>query len=706
MSSTVPQRLRLQLDRGTVLEAALVAAAVIAAIAVRWMYLAQFSETAIGAVAVGPDVREYDAWAREILAGQRLWTKLHFHAPLYPYVLAFFYRVSGMHVCGARALQLGLDIIALLMSTCAARLLVGRRAGVVVAVLWAFYLPLVYHSAELISEGLLVTLFSGVFLVWAITRRTERRRMRVALFLAMGLLLGLAAIAHPLSLLFSAVLVPALVFAVAPGSRRQAAGLGAAMVLGIAIPILPVTVRNAMVSGEFVLIQSRAGMNFYLGNNPSATGTCYARPGKGYEQILQLTEQRGPLTERQKARFYTRRALTFILDQPGRWLRLVGRKALLTWHSSEIASGPDLPELQVQTAVMRAPLLRFGAVAPLALAGLWFGRRRRALAPLYACVGAYTAALALFVTSGRYRLGMIPAVLLLSAVGVDGFVRTWVDDDARAMLKGGLCVVLGAVLCFVPHAPHLPDSQAESWGLVAEAAWRGGAPGLAGKCLGAGLAADPENAHMNHLLGVVLTETQRPADALVFFGRAAETAPGNARVRVDWGIALAQLGRRDEAASELARALAIDPDCSSAHYNLGVLAQAQGQIAAAVEHYTRALAVEPALVSAQLNLGVCRHRGGEYDAALAHYATATNLAPRKAGAWACKAALHADRDEHAEARRCFERALRLDQRQPQVWIAYSRALRAAGNDREAEAVLGRGRKANPTDTILQKEPDR
>jgi hypothetical protein len=58
--------------------------------------------------------------------------------------------------------------------------------------------------------------------------------------------------------------------------------LAAAFVLGLAIVLLPVAIRNYAVGGGFYLTTSQFGPNFFIGNNPNADGT-YAslRFGRG-----------------------------------------------------------------------------------------------------------------------------------------------------------------------------------------------------------------------------------------------------------------------------------------------------------------------------------------------------------------------------------------------------------------------------------------
>jgi hypothetical protein len=65
-------------------------------------------------------------------------------------------------------------------------------------------------------------------------------------------------------------------------SRTERLGFAGAFVLGLAIVLLPVAVRNYAVSGGFYITTSQAGPNFYIGNNPKADGSYMSlRYGRG-----------------------------------------------------------------------------------------------------------------------------------------------------------------------------------------------------------------------------------------------------------------------------------------------------------------------------------------------------------------------------------------------------------------------------------------
>ena len=146
--------------------------------------------------------------------------------------------------------------------------------------------------------------------------------------------------------------------------------------LGLALVLLPVAVRNYAVGGGFYLTTSQFGPNFYIGNNPKSDGTYMSlRFGRGapeYERqdATELAEHAlgRSLTPSEVSGYWTDRALGFITSQPGAWLRLVGRKLLLLWNADEMLD----TESQETYAEWSLPLRvggwfgHFGVLVPLA----------------------------------------------------------------------------------------------------------------------------------------------------------------------------------------------------------------------------------------------------------------------------------------------------------------------------------------------------
>src|SRR6202008_4070523 len=120
--------------------------------------------------------------------------------------------------------------------------------------------------------------------------------------------------------------------------------LVAAFMLGLAIILLPVAIRNYAVGGGFYLTTSQFGPNFFIGNNANADGTYMSlRFGRGapeYERqdATELAEHATgrALTPSEVSSYWTDRALDFITAHPAQWVSLVGRKFLLLVNATEM----------------------------------------------------------------------------------------------------------------------------------------------------------------------------------------------------------------------------------------------------------------------------------------------------------------------------------------------------------------------------------
>ncbi len=651
------------------------------AVLLRLLYWLQYVALPAGRVPVGADVVEYDRWARQILSGELLWTELPIHAPLYAYWLAGAYALTGVSLPWVRLLQLGLDLVGLVCVVAALWRLVNRRAAFLAALFWALYQPLIYYSAELLSESLAVTLMAGMLLCWALAHRPGGRGPLRFWPLGAGAFLGgLAAITHPLTLAISVPFAGWSLWCLRRQYRARRLTVSAAALGGLLVlPVLPVTWRHAQVSGELVLIQAHSGLNLYIGNNPDADGTCNVRPGPAYEALVRRPYLAGARSEAEARRYFRGEVARFVRRQPLRAAWLVWRKAALTWNGADLPSGADLPIVQYQTPFMRLPLLRFGFVGPLALAAWSLRRcRRRHLAPFLWVPLCTTAALALLVTSGRYRLMMTPALLGAAALSCEGLWRCWRRHDRRTWLQALVLAVAGLALAYAVPAPSLPTAEGEAVVLLAEAAWRVRDLPAAEHLVRYGLAGEPGSAALHHLLGNILQEQGHLEEATAALRQAVASDPDRLAARVDLAIALAAGGATAEARELLAAAAARTDAGAEVWYNLGVLRERLGEPAAAADAYRQALERDRTHASARLNLGILLLRGGDEAAAEGELAAVLRLRPRDDKALAALGVLHAGRGDYARAAAFFARAVAANPGRDDLRQALERARVQAG----------------------------
>ena len=574
----------------------------------RVWYLWDYSGSPLFDLPLGADVMEYFARARGFLAGRFFPAAPDIHAPLYPAFLALLLKLGGNSIAFVRSCQLALNF-----GAWAALYPLFRRAGISRRVCLLFLgfamlfpVPFFYQS-ELVSESLLLPMAVLCFrmLMLAESGKTPVRRGLGAA--AAGVALGAMNLIHPMTLLFTAA------EAVLPFLRRQyrrgVLTLGAA-----AIVVGGFCAAQSIHYGRLCGIQENSGFNFYLGNNPSANGGCYLRPGRAWRKVHRDAAREAVKRGIAKDTVFWGRAFDFWTAAPGRALALWGRKAMGVFSPSERMSGSDVPPLVCFTDAvfygrMFTPLLFL-----LAGFGLWciFRKRQRGFTHALVLFFAVYAAQIVTVTSGRYRLLMMFPVLLFAAVGASGF-------DWRRWWPVPFLLLLGCGLFTITDYGGIREEAAA---LYAEAAIRNGrfrfADELAGYSERHPRQFDP--AHLANLRGV-----------------AAEGMGDLARAR-----------------DHYLRATRIEPELPNSWMNLGNLAAACGEFGRAEEFYTRAFQLEPR--PRELCYNYARYRFVSGQPCAAAVAAALEADPASARSWNLAGMLAMREKDFRRAAECFDKA--------------------------------------------------
>ena len=190
-----------------------------------------------------------------------------YRPPAYPWLLAGIYSVAGVNLFAARIV---LAMFGALSCVCAAlwvRQLSTRRVGYFAGVTVAIYPQFVRYPQTLYSEAFYLFL---LFLGMALLMRALRRGSLVVAMLT-GVTFGLAALTRETTLMMPAIVGLWLLFARKKFSRK-AAKVWLVMAAATVFTVLPWTMRNYFVLRTFVPIATNSGINFYIGNNPAATG--------------------------------------------------------------------------------------------------------------------------------------------------------------------------------------------------------------------------------------------------------------------------------------------------------------------------------------------------------------------------------------------------------------------------------------------------
>jgi Tfp pilus assembly protein PilF len=645
------------------------------------------------------DPAYHDQWAWKLVTGAWKPEGPFFRAPLYPLFLAGLYRIFGHDFLAVRLIHAALGSLSCGLTCLIGARLFSRRVGLLAGLGAALYGVWVHFDGELQIPVLLIFLVLAFF--YALLRALEEgpARPTLAWSAASGALLGLAGITNPPVAVFAPALAWVFARRLRRGFPRPAVVAFAALAL---LPATLVTVYNATAGRDFVVVASQGGVNFYIGNNPQSDGHTAIVPGTrpdwwgGRFDTIKLAEREmgRALKDSEVSRYWFRKGLAFVTGEPLRWLGLTARKFALFWSAVEIGNNESIPHIRSYAPVSRLLVLGFGLVGPLGLAGMWLAlRRRREAAILPALwIGLFMAGVIAFFVCARYRLPVVPFLLVFAAFGVTEGVALWRRGERRA-LRGPAAVLAVALVGVNVSAIGYRENAAQARFLDAVAWRQKGRPTQAERALRDALRLDPSLAEARNNLANLLAERGERAGALEAYRQAVEAAPRNPRAYAN--LASFQLDSGDLAAAEstVTRGLAIDPDNSEALRVLGVIREQRGDLAGAREAYLNALRFTRERPRLENNLAGLALREGRPDEAEQRLRSALAEEPGYALAWSNLGALYVNTGRLPQAAEALRRAAELQPDVARNWLQLAEVLQRLG--RAAEAEQARRRAGRP-----------
>lgn len=557
------------------------------------------------------DERMHDLWARQLASGQGLGGAPFFRAPGYYGLLALVYRICGHEVLAGRILGCVLGSFSVVIIFKLGKRLSGRHVGLIAGWIAVVYWPLIYFDIQLLSPALEIFLNLLVFLLLF----KAREKSSHWLFLGAGMVLGLSAITRPTILSFAPFLA---IWILLPDSegRNWKVGLrqAATLTLGTILCVMPVSLYNWAHQGHFVLIATNGGVNFFIGNNPESNGMTAVVPGtrKGWESGFEDTHKIAEhavghqLPEALVSSYWYHRAFEWIASNPKAWLRLMIHKFRLYWSPHEIGNNQAIRPIANMSLMMRLlGWVGFPLLCVLALPGLVVARGRQwGLLLIFVLTSMLTTIL--FFCNARYRLPVVPILILLAGAGIVHLASLLVKGRWKELVPATCVSALVALFVFTNppssrkfnrdseanHDLQLAQAyssagdhetrdleKAEQFYRRVLALWPGfpeASLGLADilrteghykqarEVLETALKINPDHAGLVWALANTKAAAGETVRAIEDFKRLIKLTPEDAKVREGLGCLQWAIGRSEEARKNLSRALEIDPGLTRA----------------------------------------------------------------------------------------------------------------------------------------------
>jgi hypothetical protein len=348
-----------------------------------------------------------------------------FRPPLYPAFLAIIYFFSGItpeRFFVARLVQSFLNALLIPMTYFAARQIFPNHLRAARWSAWAlaFYPMMVIYPLSLATENLFFVLVMSSVLTLFKAGSGSRLRW----FALSGVLIGLAALTR------SVILPMGLAAALWAGfALKNWKGAGMIVITMVAV-CLPWIIRNSMLHGRLVGVESSLGYNLYVGYHPKSTGTFQ------YGISLDLIPI---LDDGVRDKLGTAMAIGFIKDDPARVPLLallrtghffgLERRALTFFYSNNFFGFIASPWLFILSMLL---LLPFVFLSTSSIYGLILADWRRQEVILMGLVlFTYILPHVLLLAEDRFHLTIVPMMAILAARCWDGGVQ-----DLRKLFKG------------------------------------------------------------------------------------------------------------------------------------------------------------------------------------------------------------------------------------------------------------------------------
>ncbi|HEY3294073.1 MAG TPA: tetratricopeptide repeat protein [bacterium] len=493
------------------------------------------------------DSEFYYFWADRLAGGHGQPPGPFWLSPLYPMFMSWIFMGLGTHAISVVVIaQFVLSLATMGIVVYYTYRLFGAPAALAAGALAALYGPWVYYDGVMLSASLILFL-NALLLLLLITRSglvleedapepAAKPGMDALVWVGLGILTGLSALARPSILIFGAVLIAVLVLKKHMPFYRRAAIYVAAM----ALVLIPVLVRNYKVSGSLILTTSSGGVNFFIGNHAGASGMYDEVPwinsfdpqreAEGYRmEAGRLLGHEVSLNE--ASRYWGSRAFGEIVRDPAGWLRLMFRKLWLTVQREEIANNLSFRGVAGFTPILGALPVRWGLLFPLAVTGAFLAwRKRRDLKMLWLYGASYIVVSLIFFSASEYRFPLL--LILLPAAGCF-FIEMWhtvVGKDYRRLVMACGLYVVSLVVCNAPSrfVGHAVKPFADYYNMATVAVDRG-----------------------------------MWVDAIPLYARSLTSSPDFREARIGLANALWKLGNFDDARQEFALAGVAAPDSVS-----------------------------------------------------------------------------------------------------------------------------------------------
>jgi 4-amino-4-deoxy-L-arabinose transferase-like glycosyltransferase len=320
--------------------------------------------------------------------------------------------------------------------------LFDRRVGFAAGALHAIFPSQVYYTGTILSEPLFTFLFVAALLI-LLWKPWQREGMPYPPLFAAGLVLSAATMTRGITLIFPLVLLAIWFFYL--DSRKRALLQTGVLFAGIAVLIVPWSIRNTLAFDQLTGPSTNLGDDLCIGNYEGADGR-FTLTGKCFEGVEGMSAQE---VELHRNREGLKIAVQDVVQHPLRMPELIAQKAYWLlykdddgiWAAESYGNDPFIPEPRKGMLVFAANAIYYATGIMVILGAAAFAlssdiRRAFVLLSMLYVLGVPLA----FFGDPRFHFPAIPLAIIIAAATLlmlwDGRRAFGASQPAREPLRG------------------------------------------------------------------------------------------------------------------------------------------------------------------------------------------------------------------------------------------------------------------------------
>jgi 4-amino-4-deoxy-L-arabinose transferase-like glycosyltransferase len=355
-----------------------------------------------------PDSSRYDGIASELMLGKGFSSAST--APLYPVFLSRIHALFGHSFLAVRIVHSVIGTASIFIIYLIARDVFSEKVGLIAGLLGAIYPFFIFFTGLILTETLFIFLL--LCLILFLRKMTFNMRWDYTIFhmkwgyaVCTGILAGLSILIKPVMayfLLFAFIII----LAICNDRRKLLLADGLLIFLIAGFVAAPWGWDNYKRSGKFIFLTTGGGFTLYESNNPQADG------GPGGEKIV-WTEEMKSMNEIELDRYFKQEAVLFIKNNPRRFAELAVIKFRRFWSFTPNAGGYQSWKYKLISIIFDGPIVLLAVWQIIAARRRW-----KELVFLYLPVVFFTLLHVVILGSLRYRMPIMPYVIIFAANGV------------------------------------------------------------------------------------------------------------------------------------------------------------------------------------------------------------------------------------------------------------------------------------------------